>query len=257
MQAVAQLCDRAILIESGQRRRRRPAGRGRRALPPRPTASGTERTWDDGDGAGRRPRRGSWRSGCCRTTGMPPGVVDVRRPVGIEIAFRVLRDGKPVFPKIKVLDQEGAIAFNAMDIDARWHEPIAAGRVRRDGVDPGQPPQRGVRDRRRWRSAASTSRSSTTTQRLRGGLVRGARSRRGRLGSRGVQRNLARRRAAAARVDFGSPRNSQMMGSPLGPGCHRDEKSSAAGRASRRESTMNHADGWPSSPAWLVCSSCA
>ena len=48
---------------------------------------------------------------------MPPGVVDVRRPVGVDIEFDVLRQGKPLFPKIKVLDQEGAIAFNAMDTD--------------------------------------------------------------------------------------------------------------------------------------------
>ena len=68
---------------------------------------------------------------------MPPGVVDVRRPVGIEIVFRVLRDGKPVFPKIKALDGEGAIAFNAMDTDARWHATLGPGRVRRDRLDSG------------------------------------------------------------------------------------------------------------------------
>ena len=31
--------------------------------------------------------------------GMPPGVVDVRRPIGIEIVFDVLRDGKPRLPE--------------------------------------------------------------------------------------------------------------------------------------------------------------
>jgi lipopolysaccharide transport system ATP-binding protein len=58
---------------------------------------------------------------------MPPGIVDVRRPIGIEIVFRVLRDGKPVFPKIKVLDRESTIAFNAMDTDERWLEPTPPG----------------------------------------------------------------------------------------------------------------------------------
>ena len=75
---------------------------------------------------------------------MPPGIVDVRQPVGIEIGFDVLRDGKPLFPKIKVLDQEGAMAFNAMDTDERWREPTPPGDVRRDRVDPGQPPERGL-----------------------------------------------------------------------------------------------------------------
>ena len=39
----------------------------------------------------------------------------------------MLRQGKPLFPKIKVLDQEGAIAFNAMDTDERWLQPSAPG----------------------------------------------------------------------------------------------------------------------------------
>jgi lipopolysaccharide transport system ATP-binding protein len=58
---------------------------------------------------------------------MPPGVVDVRRPVGIEVVFRVLREGKPLFPKIKVKDEEGAIAFNAMDTHERWLRPTSSG----------------------------------------------------------------------------------------------------------------------------------
>jgi lipopolysaccharide transport system ATP-binding protein len=41
--------------------------------------------------------------------------------------FKVLRAGKPVFPKIKLLDQEGAIAFNAMDTDERWLQPSPPG----------------------------------------------------------------------------------------------------------------------------------
>ena len=51
----------------------------------------------------------------------------MRRSVGIEIGFRVLRDGKPVVPKIKVLDLHGAICFNAMDVDPRWHDPMPPG----------------------------------------------------------------------------------------------------------------------------------
>ena len=51
----------------------------------------------------------------------------MRRPIGIEIGFKVLRAGKPLFPKIKVLDEEGAVAFNAMDTDERWLEPTPPG----------------------------------------------------------------------------------------------------------------------------------
>ena len=117
--AVAQLCDRAIWIESG---RLVDDGRAAEVIANylhQTHSSGTERVWPEESAPGndlakilaiRVPPH----------EGMPPGVMDVRRPIAIEISFKVLRDGKPLFPKIKVLDQEGAIAFNAMDTDERW-----------------------------------------------------------------------------------------------------------------------------------------
>ena len=53
--------------------------------------------------------------------------VDVRRPVGIELTFRVLRGEVPLFPKIKVLDQHGEVAFNAIDTGSRWDDPPEPG----------------------------------------------------------------------------------------------------------------------------------
>jgi homopolymeric O-antigen transport system ATP-binding protein len=117
--AIAQMCDRAIQINGGM-----VVGDGRPAevianYLHQTHSSGSERTWSLDSAPG---------NDLARILGvrllahadMPPGVVDVRRPIGIELVFRVLRHGKPVFPKIKVLDQEGAIAFNAMDTDERW-----------------------------------------------------------------------------------------------------------------------------------------
>jgi lipopolysaccharide transport system ATP-binding protein len=62
---------------------------------------------------------------------------DVRRQVGIEIGFRVLREGPPVFAKIKVSDDQGAIAFNAMDVSAHWHESSVPGHYVATGWIPG------------------------------------------------------------------------------------------------------------------------
>src|SRR3970282_1876625 len=60
--------------------------------------------------------------------GEEAAAIDVRRPVGIEIGFTVLgRDGEPVFPKLKIVDQRGDVAFNAMDTSPRWHEPVPPG----------------------------------------------------------------------------------------------------------------------------------
>ena len=124
--AIAQLCDRAIWIDGG-----RVVGDGRPAdviatYLHQTHSAGTERTWP----AESAPGNDLARILAVRALphdGMPPGVVDVRKPIGVEITFRVLRNGKPLFPKIKVLDQEGAIAFNAMDIDRRWLEQTPPG----------------------------------------------------------------------------------------------------------------------------------
>jgi lipopolysaccharide transport system ATP-binding protein len=124
--SIAQLCDRAIWIDGG-----RVVGDGKPAevianYLHQTHSAGTERSWSEESAPGNdlarilsiraRPHEG-----------MPPGVVDVRRPIGIEIGFKVLRAGKPLFPKIKVLDEEGAVAFNAMDTDERWLEPTPPG----------------------------------------------------------------------------------------------------------------------------------
>jgi lipopolysaccharide transport system ATP-binding protein len=126
LSSVAQLCDRAIQIDSG-----RVVGDGSPAevianYLHQTHSSGSERSWVLESAPG---------DDLARILGvrlvphdrMPPGVVDVRHRIGIEVAFRVLREGKPVFPKIKVLDEEGAIAFNAMDTHERWLRPAAPG----------------------------------------------------------------------------------------------------------------------------------
>jgi lipopolysaccharide transport system ATP-binding protein len=126
LSAVAQLCDRAIQIESG-----RVVGDG----PPAEViarylhqthSSGFERAWPLESAPGNDLAK-ILGVRLLAHEGMPPGVVDVRQPVGIELVFRVLREGKPVFPKIKVLDEEGAIAFNAMDTHERWLRPAPPG----------------------------------------------------------------------------------------------------------------------------------
>ena len=71
----------------------------------------------------------------------------------------------PVFPKIKVVDQRGDVAFNAMDTSARWHEPRRARRLRRR-----RPGSRGTSSTRGWRPShvgdllARRARSSIRTR---------------------------------------------------------------------------------------------
>ena len=117
--AVAQMCDRAIQINGGS-----VVGEGRPAevianYLHQTHSAGSERTWTADSAPGNDLAR-ILGVRLLPHDGMPPGVVDVRRPVAIEVVFHVLREGKAVFPKIKVLDREGAVAFNAIDTDERW-----------------------------------------------------------------------------------------------------------------------------------------
>ena len=124
--AIAQLCDRAIWIDGGL-----VVGDGKPAdviatYLHQTHSAGTERVWTKESAPGNDLAK-MVAVRALPHEGMPPGVVDVRRPIGIEIRFEVRRNGKPLFPKIKMLDQEGAVAFNAMDTDERWLQPAAPG----------------------------------------------------------------------------------------------------------------------------------
>jgi lipopolysaccharide transport system ATP-binding protein len=127
LSAIAQLCDRAIQINGGKIVQDGAPAEVIAHYLHQTHSAGTERVWESEDAA---PGNDLVRIMAVRVLshdGMPPGIVDVRRPIGIETVFRVLRHGKPVFPKIKVLDRESTIAFNAMDTDQRWHEPTRPG----------------------------------------------------------------------------------------------------------------------------------
>ncbi len=124
--SVAHLCDRAIWIDSGRLVGDGEAPQMNAKYLHQTRTSGTERVWPAESAPGNDLAR-IREIRVLPHEGMPPGVVDVRRPLGIEIGFDVLRDGKPVFPKLKLIDREGVIAFNAMDTDERWQRPTPPG----------------------------------------------------------------------------------------------------------------------------------
>jgi lipopolysaccharide transport system ATP-binding protein len=124
--AVAQLCDRAIQIRGGRVVGDGPPAQVIATYLEQTHSADSERSWTLDTAPGNDLAK-ILSVRLLPHDGMPPGVVDVRHPIGIEVVFTVLRDGKPVFPKIKVLDQEGAIAFNAMDTDERWLRPSPPG----------------------------------------------------------------------------------------------------------------------------------
>ena len=127
MQVVSQLCDRVIWLDNGRIVSDGSSEVVVAAYLQSGLGSGSTREWPDPATA---PGDDLARLRFVRVVDEQGDVVqaaDVRNPVGIEIAFTVLRDGEPVFPKIKVYDSRGDVAFNAMDTDGRWRAPAEPG----------------------------------------------------------------------------------------------------------------------------------
>jgi lipopolysaccharide transport system ATP-binding protein len=122
MQAIAQLCDRAIWLDQGKVVEDGASADVVATYLQSGLGAGSSREWTDPDTA---PSSNLVRLRSVRvvdTKGKLVSAADVRQPVGIEIGFTVTALGEPIFPKIKVYDTRGEVAFNAMDISPHWNE---------------------------------------------------------------------------------------------------------------------------------------
>jgi homopolymeric O-antigen transport system ATP-binding protein len=127
MQAVTQLCDRAILLDKGQVALDGPSGDIVAEYLQLVEGSSSERTWTEENAPGDKLAR-LFAVRVVDEDGDVVSSVDVRKPVGIELTFRVLRDSeRAIFPKIKVYDARRNVAFNALDTNPRWLSPSPPG----------------------------------------------------------------------------------------------------------------------------------
>ena len=127
MQAVTQLCDRAILLEQGEIALDGSAEYVVAEYLQLVGGSSSERTWPEDSAPGDSVVR-LLAVRVVDEDGDVVSSVDVRKPVGIEMTFRVLRDGgRSVFPKIKIYDARRNVAFNALDTSSRWQHPTTPG----------------------------------------------------------------------------------------------------------------------------------
>ena len=126
-QAISQLCDRAIWLDKGQIVRDGSSTDVVALYLQSGHGAGSSKEWPDLESA---PGDELVRLRSARIvdeSGDLVHAVEVRGPVGVEIAYTVLAHGEPVFPKIKVYDARGDVAFNAMDTSPRWREPTPPG----------------------------------------------------------------------------------------------------------------------------------
>jgi lipopolysaccharide transport system ATP-binding protein len=116
MQTINQLCDRVIWIDGGSiMEDGDPSQVVTHYLHSTSYASGAHISWPDDESA---PGDDLARLVSVRAVdeaGNTAETIDVREPVGIEIRYRILRTGPPVFAKIRVVEPRGSAAFNALD----------------------------------------------------------------------------------------------------------------------------------------------
>jgi lipopolysaccharide transport system ATP-binding protein len=127
MQAINQLCDRVVWLEDGKVVEDGDPSEVVTHYLHSASGSGSRITWPDDDSA---PGDDLVRLVSVRAVdedGETIDTIDIRRTVGIEIRFRVLRDGPGTFAKIKVRDGQGDVAFNALDTGAQWQESQSPG----------------------------------------------------------------------------------------------------------------------------------
>ena len=183
MQVLARLCDRAILLKEGSVVMDGPSEEVVAQYLQTEAGSGSRRVWPDPATApaGKRARLREVR--VIGQDGDLLDAADVRRPVGIEISFTLLRDDVPVFPKIKVRDREGEHRLQR-DGHVRFLGARRGRGLRLDRVDSRQLPERGSLRGRRGDLQPGHGRLPEARPPCgcpRGGLVPRSRSGRGRL----------------------------------------------------------------------------
>jgi lipopolysaccharide transport system ATP-binding protein len=137
MQAIAQLCDRVLFLDAGTVLEDGDSSTVVAHYLQAGLGTGSRREWPDLDSAPGNDLVRLLSARIVDERGRVRDAIDVRERVGIQLDFRVLRDGEPVFPKLKVLDHQGAVAFNAMDTSPRWQDPAPVGDYRCTAWIPG------------------------------------------------------------------------------------------------------------------------
>ena len=128
MQTINQLCERAIWLDGGTIvADGYPSDVVTQYLVSSSYSSESHISWTDDESAPGDDLARLLSARIVDEDGNTVDTIDVRAPLGIEIRYRILRPGPPVFAKVRVHDQRDAIAFNAMDVASQAEESSRPG----------------------------------------------------------------------------------------------------------------------------------
>jgi len=122
MPAITRLCERAILLDGGQVDRDGPAKEIAAYYLSSGLGTSAVREWEDSSMA---PGGEIVRLRAVRVrdeTGKITLVVDIQRPVVVEMEYDVLKSGYKLLPNFHFCTEEGTVAFTSLDIDPAWRD---------------------------------------------------------------------------------------------------------------------------------------
>jgi lipopolysaccharide transport system ATP-binding protein len=120
MQAVTRLSQRGVLLDKGRVRLEGPAHRVASAYLSSGVGTAAVREWSD---LSKAPGDDVVRLCAVRVRsedGEPVDTVDIRRPVGIELEYEVLKPGYIFHPHFGLRNEDGVLLFVAQDVDPTW-----------------------------------------------------------------------------------------------------------------------------------------
>ena len=124
--AVSKLCERAVLLHAGRVVMVGPSEDVVSHYLKGATGTAASQTWDAAEAPGNASAR-LLGARVVDAEGRTADSLDVRAPLGIEIRFTLQASGLQLFPKLKLVNEQGEVVFNAMDTSRRWLDDSPTG----------------------------------------------------------------------------------------------------------------------------------
>lgn len=119
MNAINRLCSRTIWLKNGTIEKDGETGEVVSQYLHEQSESGAEKSWENVKNAPGNEVTKLIKVRVCNDSGETTSVIDIRRPVGIEMTYEVLEDDKVLVPNFHFYNEQGICVFIAHD----WSEP--------------------------------------------------------------------------------------------------------------------------------------
>ena len=128
MSAIARLCSRTIWLKNGGLEEDGATGEVVSAYLHEQSEKGAEKSWETAENAPGDEITKLRSVRVCSETGETASSMDIRRPIGIEMTYEVMKAGKILIPNFHFYNEQGVCVFIAHDWSEKWrHRPRPTG----------------------------------------------------------------------------------------------------------------------------------